>query len=70
MLSRIEASAAAQRPSIFGTGTVRAVRFSTTLSIFEIAAKIGQPVDELIQMNARLPVFGIPAGVDVLTKAA
>lgn len=70
VLSQIEASAAAQRPSIFGTGTVRAMRFSTALSIFEIAAKLQQPVDVLIQMNVGLPLFGIPAGVEVLTKAA
>ncbi len=70
MLAQIEGVAAAQRAALFGTGSARVRRFTRPMSIFEIAAMLGQPVDELIRMNGTLPLFGIPPGVEVLTKAA
>jgi hypothetical protein len=70
LIAQIEDTAAAQKGAIFGTASIRPRRFSQRLSIFEIAVKVGQPVDELIRLNAGLPLFGIPAGVEVLTKAA
>lgn len=70
LLSQIEESAAAQRGAIFGTGTIRPRTFGRVLSIFDVAALLGQPVDDLIRLNAALPLFGIPAGVQVLTRAA
>lgn len=70
LLAQIEDVAAGQRAALFGAGSVRPRRFSRPMSIFEIAAQLGQPVDDLIRMNGSLPLFGIPPGVEVLTKAA
>lgn len=70
LLAQIEDVAAGQRAALFGAGSVRPRRFSRPMSIFEIAAMLGQPVDDLIRMNGSLPLFGIPPGVEVLTKAA
>lgn len=53
-----------------GTATTRPRRFDRVLSIFEIATLLGQPVDELIRMNARLPLFGVPAGTEIIVRAA
>lgn len=70
LLSQIEDVAAAQQAAMFGAGTVRPRRFTRPLSIFEIATLLAQPVDELIRLNAGLPLFGIPSGTEVLTRAA
>jgi hypothetical protein len=69
-LALIEDSAAAQRASVFGTATTRPRRFDRPLSIFDVAVLLGQPVDDLIRLNASLPLFRIPAGVEVITRAA
>lgn len=70
LLARIEDAASAQRAAVFGTATTRPRRFNRVLSIFDIATELGQPVADLIRLNARLPLFGIPAGTEVIVKAA
>lgn len=55
----------------FGAGSVQTRRFGQTLSIFEIAARLGQDPADLVRLNAKLPsVAHIPAGTPVLTRAA
>lgn len=56
----------------YGEATVRPRVFGVTLSIFEIAARLGQDSGELVQLNVRrVPsLFAIPAGFPVLVKAA
>lgn len=70
LLARIEDAASAQRAAVFGTATTRPRRFNRVLSIFDIATELGQPVADLIRLNGRLPLFGIPAGTEVIVKAA
>lgn len=56
----------------YGEGSVGPVRFPVTLSIFDIAAKLGQDPNELVSLNVRrVPsLFAIPPGFPVLVKAA
>lgn len=70
LLNRLQDTAAAQRGAIFGTGSSRVRRFTETLSIFDVAARLGQSADDLIRLNPGLPLFGIPPGLPVWTKAA
>ncbi len=70
LLALLEDAAAAQRSAVNGTATTRPRRFDRVLSIFEIATLLGQPVDELIRLNARLPLWGVPAGTEIIVKAA
>lgn len=56
----------------YGEGSVGPVRFPVVLSIFDIAAKLGQDPNELASLNVRrVPsLFAIPAGFPVLVRAA
>lgn len=70
LLALLEDAAAAQKAAVYGTATTRPRKFDRPLSIFDVAALLGQPVDDLIRLNARLPLFGIPPGVEIITRAA
>ena len=62
-----------QASATYGERSVVPRSFSTQLSIFDVAARLGgQSVGELIQLNARrVPsLFAIPAGFPVLVRAA
>lgn len=56
----------------FGEASVVPRSFPVTLSIFDVAAKLGQDPGKLVQLNVRrVPsLFAIPAGFPVLVEAA
>ena len=56
----------------FGEASVTQRAFPVTLSIFDVAAKLGQDPGKLVQLNVRrVPsLFAIPAGFPVLVEAA
>jgi len=71
LLKKLQGVAAAHRTAIYGVSTTQARAFARTVSIYEVAQKLGQPVEDLIRMNARLPsLLSIPPGTKILTKAA
>jgi hypothetical protein len=69
LLKLLQDATAAQRSALFGASSTTRRRFPRALSIFEVAAELSQPADELIRLNAGLPLFLIPAGTPVVVKA-